>query len=476
MQIRTKIKLIGVSLILIAGIIYPFIFWLGRFAESEHQKEDTATQIVKVLFEMDTLVNEYVPNPSRRSANQWRDKHSELENRLSTKIFENIPEEQELVDKMREKSFLLKSSFEEVAIINERRIGAEDINFVRNRLISQLSESGNRIVETALLLTERLRVREVKIQTIVNGVGIVIVIIALLIGYFGSRVLVKNMLSPLNELSNFAKKISRGRFDSTLSPALLRRDDEFGQLGETFRDMAKSLENLDKAKTEFISIAAHQLRTPVSALKWLAESLEAEELTEKQKQYLEDLSVSIGRLVKLVEDLLSISKFGLGQTDAREIDAASTIRQIISDINKYASLMGHSIELDIEKEPLTMVTDTKILYNVLQNLLTNAVDYSPRNTKVTVRVEKPGNHIKVSVSNEGTLLKEDRGNIFQKFFRGSEAKKVKPDGTGLGLYIVKSLVEGSGGEVGFFSSDKEGTTFWFTLPLKYNNKNNHKHE
>jgi len=473
MKIRTKIKLVGISLILLAVIVYSFIFWQGKFAESEHQKENTATQIIKTIFEMDTLINEHLLNPGERSAGQWQSKYVAIEYWLSKTIFENMAAEQELIDRMRQESILLKSSFEKLAVINEQGIPGLDTEIIRNRLISQLSESGNRMVEAALLLTERLRARESKIQALANNIGILIVIIALLIGYFGSKVLIKNILSPLNELSKFAQEISHGKFNTALSKALLRREDEFGQLSKTFEHMTQNVATIDRNKSEFISIAAHQLRTPVSSLSWLTEALEFESqnFSPKQKTYLKDLGTMSKRLTNLIEDLLNFSRIKLKSPmgiEKNDIEITSFIERFIREIGNYAASKEHTIIFNKEVGmPIDLKVNERSLYNILENIVSNAIDYSPANTAVTIDLEKTDDFIRISVSNKGPLIPtEEQSHIFERFFRGESGKKIKPEGTGLGLYVVKIIVESIGGRIGFDSEEGKDTMFWFTIPLK----------
>ncbi len=231
----------------------------------------------------------------------------------------------------------------------------------------------------------------------------------------------------------------------------------------------------DRAKSEFISIASHQLRTPISGLSWLIESLsvDSKNFNSKQKRYVKDLESSSKRLIGLIEDLLNFSKIQLGTSpvmDKEKVGIHDFIKESIKDMASYADFKKHTITLnDSIQELLTVDSNKKSLYNVLQNLISNAVDYSPEHTVVTINLEKTGDFIKISISNEGPAIsKEEQASIFSRFFRGENAKKTKPEGTGLGLYIVKTFIEDMGGKVGFESEEGKDTTFWFTIPLNKN--------
>lgn len=235
----------------------------------------------------------------------------------------------------------------------------------------------------------------------------------------------------------------------------------------------KEMKKVDRAKTEFISIASHQLRTPVSALNWLTEALQfnSQNLNSKQQRYVGDLSSMAKRLVKLVEDLLDFSRVQLksaATVEKNKIEIPAFIEAFTKEMETYATSKKHSIILNNKiTEPLMMEINKSSLSNVLQNLTSNAIDYSPENTVVTINLEKINNSIKISISNKGpTIPKEEQPRLFERFYRGNSAKKMKPEGTGLGLYIVQNEVENVGGKVGLESVEGKDTMFWFTIPLK----------
>ncbi len=238
-----------------------------------------------------------------------------------------------------------------------------------------------------------------------------------------------------------------------------------------FRDVTKEIE-LDRARSEFISIASHQLRTPVSALNWITESLRAslKGLDDKQKEYFDDFSISVNRLVRVVEDLLNVSRIEMKtlKLDAKEVVVTDFMQDFLKAIKPFAELKKHKVVFkDLSNARLSLFIDPKVLNDIVQNLASNAIDYSPSGSSVTIVLEKEGDFAKISVSNNGpTITDDERAHLFQKFYRSEAGKKMKQDGTGLGLYIVKSLVENSGGKIDFSSENGKETVFWFTLPLK----------
>lgn len=185
------------------------------------------------------------------------------------------------------------------------------------------------------------------------------------------------------------------------------------------------------------------------------------------------------RLIGLVEDLLNVSRIQLKtplMTETSPIDMAGFIEEFIKEIGPYANSKEHTIVFNKNiSKPITLEINKKSLYNVLQNLVSNAIEYSPANTAVTINLEKmdstgspqAGGFIKTSISNKGpTIPKNEQSNIFQRFYRAESAKKMKANGTGLGLYIIKTIIEGMSGKVGFESEEGKDTVFWFTIPMK----------
>lgn len=260
----------------------------------------------------------------------------------------------------------------------------------------------------------------------------------------------------------------------TISPILLGNK-FIGTVG-VFRDITKEKE-IERAKSEFISIASHQLRTPVSGLSWLTEALQfnSQNLDPKQIKYVGDLAILSKRLTEIIEDLLDFSRIELGTAPVMEkhqIEIPNFIEEFIKEMEAYAVSKNHSIILKKEDfNPTIIEINKRALYNILQNLVSNGIDYSPANTAVTVILKNVEGAVKISISNKGPAIpKADQSRIFNKFYRTTDARKIKPEGTGLGLYVVKVIIEEIGGKIGFDSEEGQDTTFWFTIPLKLNNK------
>jgi len=230
---------------------------------------------------------------------------------------------------------------------------------------------------------------------------------------------------------------------------------------------------IEKLKTDFISLSSHQLRTPLSAVKWFTEILmtqRAGKLNKKQLEYLREVHHSNERAIALVNDLLQVSRVQEGQLhlDLTKFDIGVLLEEVI-EANR-AELTGREITINFEiiNGPLAKVLADKIkVRRVMENLLNNAIRYTPRSGRIEIKLKNADKVIECSISDSGVGIPQDeQESIFSKFFRATNVTKIQPDGTGLGLFIAKSLIEAHGGKIWFESSDTEGTTFYFTVPIK----------
>ena len=234
-----------------------------------------------------------------------------------------------------------------------------------------------------------------------------------------------------------------------------------------FRDATRQKE-LDRAKNEFISLASHQLRTPPSIIGMYTEMLlsEREALGERQRDYIREIHDANRRMMDLVNTLLNLSRIELGtfKTGQDTADVAITVRRITDLYAAKFKEKSIGFSFFMEDKLPRVACDEANLDIVVENLISNAVKYTPEGGIVSVRGERMGGLVRLTVSDSGCGISEkDKPQIFEKFFRSDNARKISGEGTGVGLYIVKSIIERAGGTISFHSKEGEGSAFFLTL-------------
>ncbi|MDB5166192.1 MAG: hypothetical protein JWM37_264 [Candidatus Saccharibacteria bacterium] len=253
----------------------------------------------------------------------------------------------------------------------------------------------------------------------------------------------------------------------TISPIMLRNK-PIGAI-EIFRDI--TLENeMDKLKADFISLASHQLRTPLAAVQTYTNMFlqgYIGEVTEVQASFLNTILDASERMNDLISTLLNITRIEAGNLliNTEETDLNMLARNVMSELDSLAKEKNIKMTYQPTDDPLIVDSDPSLIREVVINLLTNAVKYTPEGGDVTIRLTKEGHTAVVEVIDSGfgiPLGEQDR--IFTKFYRATNILKRDTTGTGLGLYLVKNIAERLGGDLMFTSFENQGTTFTFTLP------------
>jgi signal transduction histidine kinase len=234
---------------------------------------------------------------------------------------------------------------------------------------------------------------------------------------------------------------------------------------------AKKKERLGTLQSDFITLASHQLRTPLSGMRWLLELLiqpRTGSLNKKQREYVDKIYASNERMIALVNDLLEVTRLdqGEGKIYLQDTDLIPIIRGLIKEKGTLVKQKQLKVVFTVEQEPFPSVkTDPNRIKQAINNIISNAISYTPENGSVTIDLKILDGQVQCMVKDTGAgIPKDQQKNVFSKFFRGSNVLKFETIGTGLGLYITKAFIEGSGGKIWLESEENKGTTVYFTLP------------
>ncbi len=257
----------------------------------------------------------------------------------------------------------------------------------------------------------------------------------------------------------------------TVSPILL--DNEPTGAIEVFRDITEA-EEIDRMKSEFISIASHQLRTPLTAIKTYTHMLNngfAGELREQQQDFLNIILSSTEHMNSLVDTLLDISKIETGklQIVPSVISPLKLIQDIVSEFDGLITQKRILLEIKHERVPKEIFVDPILIREIYSNLLSNAIKYSKVGGTIVLSLKRTTGNLVLSVKDNGYgIPHHQKERIFDKFFRATNALALDANGSGLGLYLVKNIAQNLGGDIWFKSKEGVGSTFFFSMPFKPN--------
>ncbi|MCZ2846098.1 MAG: HAMP domain-containing sensor histidine kinase [Candidatus Bathyarchaeota archaeon] len=229
------------------------------------------------------------------------------------------------------------------------------------------------------------------------------------------------------------------------------------------------LAEVNLMKSEFIDIISHQLRTPLSNLKWTIESVLGGRNSKREQEIFRNLKGQNDRMIALVNDIIYTSRIEEGKWNFKTemVDVGSLVEKIVKDFFWLAKNNNIQVKVDIEKKLPKIITDPQKISHVLYNLLNNAIRYSRERGMVWIKLKKVDDRIYCEIKDSGIgITREDQKYIFKKFFRGRHILRYRTQGMGLGLFISKEIIRNCGGRIGFNSKEGTGSTFWIKLPIK----------
>jgi signal transduction histidine kinase len=284
---------------------------------------------------------------------------------------------------------------------------------------------------------------------------------ALLIAFVLSFLLTRRVLRPLSRMAEATREVAAGNF----SPRVEAGPDEIGRLGAAFNRMADSLEKLERLRKTMVGDVAHELRTPLTNLRGYLEGL-SDGVIPPEKTTFEMLQAEILRLVRLVEDLgqLARAEAARAYLERRELDLSETIGQMLTLYRPRFEARGIAVATRFAPDADRIVADRDKVLQAVRNLIENACRYTPEGGRFTVSSGRVPEGVRVVFSNTGPgIPAADLPYVFERFYRADRSRSREGGGAGIGLSIVKELIEAHGGRVGAESGEGE-TRVWFVLP------------
>ena len=366
---------------------------------------------------------------------------------------------------------------EAIAILESKEYWRQK-EIYKTGLINYVETRGENYEAALSISTEELSKISIDSQNTIKRVSYFILIailltlaVAFFVGFYVSRKISK----PIKELSFAANEIERGNFKSRID---IKTGDELERLGKTLNKTIEVLEKtdeerkqLDKAKTEFMSITSHELRSPMTPMKAQLQMILGDyfgKISPKQRESLDIVLRNTERLDRIIQDFLEISRIEAARLKFKFIrtDIGNHVQRLVKEMQGFMPEKKIRIVANIGKIPVIEVDPDRIM-QILRNLINNAIKFTPEDGKIIINVGLESNMIKFSVQDNGVgVKKEDQRRLFEPFFQAEQTMYREKGGTGLGLAICKGIVETQEGKIWIESELGKGSTFLFKIPLK----------
>lgn len=474
LKFRIWFTFIAFALVIVMTLwLFQVVFINGYYSSMKEKTTLSAADEVKQL--LTTYVNDEdtLNTQMYAAANKYQTSITIINESTSERsTYPFMPEIAEDGGGGRFDKFVVKSAVSET-LISELK---NEINANGNgEVIKYYEESSMLIYGGSLTLngTTYLTVVSSKLQRLDEVVGVIsnqliIVSICLVLASFIASILIANRVSrPLNKITEKAQLLSEGDYDVVFDERHRGNYVEISKLAHTLNYATNGLKQVEKLRAEFIANVSHDLRTPLTMIKAYAEMIRdiSGDDKEKRDKHLEVIIQESDRLSELVSDLLDVSQLQAGALayDPSVFDMTALVEKVVSRLDILCERMGKHINVNTT-ESVYAVGDIKKIQQVVYNLVTNALNYSDDSTEIDVAIEENENDIKFSVKDYGRgISEEDLPNIWDRYYRVDKEHKRSVAGTGIGLSIVKSVLEMHGTEYGVESQIGSGSTFWFKL-------------
>ena len=438
---------------------------LGNYFTQKQEKnlDEIAREIARITV---TLAS------SRATANVYRSSVDSIATATDTEIFVVDQMGKTVISSIEGYTGQLKNDFLKGVLSGKREVFRGKISGETSVSMLAVSEpiihNGEVVggVLVSIPIPEITKAREEVFKYFLWSICVAIVFVAILV-YF----LAKKITKPILRLSDVAKSISKGNFKQLVE---IDEIEELAELGETFNDMAESIEVFEATRNSFVANISHDLRTPMTTITGFVEGiLDGTIPEEKHEWYLSIVLDESKRLSRIVNDLLDISKLEQGSfnLEMQNFDINELVRLNVIKFEKNITDKEIQLSVEFEKENLFVNADKDAVSRVLTNLLDNAIKFTNEKGFIDVKVGEKDKKAYVSVQNSGVgIAQEELAHIFDRFYKTDKSRSLDKNGAGLGLYIVKSIMQAHGQRVWAESKQGEFARFSFTLGLADNKK------
>lgn len=468
MKIRSVLLL---SSILLIGTLLLFITLLFRSFRNvalARSNNDITRIIVERVTELRLLTFEYILNPNTRIVTQWESTYQNL--------YEQIPK---IVVETENETILkneLSTSLQAIDATFHNLIpnGNQETNNTASTSNAQQQKTNLLLIQTQSLITDVLKLAglvENRLQQSEQWVGLFIVVFLFINFCITVAVLFlfyRRMLKPLAQLQHGMSIVSKGDLNHTLE---VKGKDEFSEVAEQFNSMVIKLKELDWAKSQFLIITAHQLRTPLGVMRWNLELLRSEKvgnIPPLAKEYIRIISEHLLNLISIVGEFLSTERIEQRQLNAfpTKFNAIDVIEKVIKKLKMQAE--DHRVTFTLKnhgEKGFDLMLDRGQFETVMENILVNAILYSRTGGSVEIDLDASPRDITIKVRDHGIgIPTTEKAHIFSKFYRAQNAILTHPNSSGLGLFIVKTFVDSWGGTVHLDSTEGKGTIITLRIP------------
>lgn len=470
MSIKAKLLLSALSEILLIIIFSTFLVVSSRQISNITTDQNKAATVVESITQIRFVTFENLLHHDKRSFDQWQTKHNQLATLLAS-YPTTKPQEKALIDSIKEQQTSIGPIFSKLYASYTPQ-GTTQNTLVQNqyqeRLASQLISKQQIEISQAFKLSNLKSSQALTLRQQTSSLAVIIIVLMFLITSINFVFVFASISKALLVLQRGARAISRGKLDYRIK--YKRSHDEFGVLANTFNQMASSVEQLDKVKSEFVLMVSHQLRTPATAVKGFISLFRdhyADNLTTKQSDLLRQAFDENERQIKLINEILVVAQFDTGEMvlNKRPSNLLNIAESVVAEQQLTLESRGQQVNI-VQSNVMPEITiDPDKIRIVIENLVHNASKFSPQGAQITIRLQKTKSSVIVEVQDHGPGLgRLELDRLFKKFSHSANPGTLKAEGAGLGLYLAKQIVDLHHGEISASSVIGEGTTFKVQLP------------